>query len=170
MIIAQVPACNPMTRHTGNPEFIHKTKFVLAHLIWEDCGVDDLSLNLAESELSLVEYSVLRIVTTEEEILIRQTHVWEDDAASSPEMTNAGIVASNLAGRTASGTDNFVVHQREVAFVSFVTGKEEHEETPGERLERERIIYENILRNAGVATPVDESVWGEVSQESPKNR
>ncbi len=55
IIIAQVPACNPMTRHTGNLEIIHKTKFVLVHLMWEDCGEEDVSSNLVESQLSLVE-------------------------------------------------------------------------------------------------------------------
>ncbi len=104
----------------------------------------------------MVEHSVFQIVTTEEETRIRQKLVWEDDAASTPEMTNAGIIASNLMGTPASGTDNFVVHQREVTFVSFVTSNEEHEETPGERLERERIIYENILRSEGGTTPVDD--------------
>ena len=69
----------------------------------------------------MVEHSVFQIATTEEETLIRQKLVWEDDAASTPEMTNAGMIASNLMGTPASGTDNFVVHQREVTFVSFVT-------------------------------------------------
>ena len=61
-------------------------------------------------------------------------------------------------GTPASGTDNFVVHQREVTVVSYMTSNEEREESPEERTERERIIYESILRSEGETTPVDDDM------------
>ena len=119
----------------------------------EDGGKEDLSSNLVQSQPSLVEHSVLQIVTPEEEYLVRQSLVWEDDAESISEMTNAGIVASNLLGTPASGTDSFVVNQGDVTLVSFVTSEENREETSDERVEREE-----RLRNEGTATPVPEDM------------
>ena len=34
MIIAQVPACNPMMKHSKDMNTVHKARFVLVHLIW----------------------------------------------------------------------------------------------------------------------------------------
>ena len=86
--------------------------------------------------------------------------MWEDDTANAPELTNAGIIASNLMGTPASGTGNFVVHQREVTFVSFETSNAEPEESPAERAERDRIVYESLLRSEGEATPVADDDMG----------
>ena len=153
MIIAQVPACNPVARRTQNLEVVHKTNFVLVRLILEECGNEDRNADLVESQLSLVEYSLLPICTPEEEHHIRRTLVWEEEGESTTELTNAGIVASNLLGTPASGTDSFVVNQGDVTIVSFVTSEENREETPDERLEREE-----RLQNEGEETPVDDDM------------
>ena len=96
MIIAQVPACNPVARRTQNLEVVHKTNFVVVRLILEECGNEDRNADLVESQLSLVEYSLLPICTPEEEHHIRRTLVWEEEGESTTELTNAGIVASNF--------------------------------------------------------------------------
>ena len=92
--------------------------------MWEDCGDDDYSSNFVESKLSLVEHSVLRIVSPEDETALRRKLAWEDDEVIAFELTNARIIASNLMGTPISGTGNFAVHQREVTFVSFETSHE----------------------------------------------
>ena len=79
MIIAQVPACNPLTRYAPNLELTHKTIFILVHLIWDE--VDGTSSNFVESKLSLVDYSVLRIMSPEDETALRRKLAWENDEA-----------------------------------------------------------------------------------------
>ena len=123
-------------------------------LILDECGNEDNTADLVEAQLSLVEYSVLSICSPEEEHHIRETLVWEEERERKcSELTNAGIVASNLLGTPASGTDSFVVNQGDVTLVSFVTSEENREETSDERVEREE-----RLRNEGTATPVPEDM------------
>ena len=123
-------------------------------LFLDECGNEDNTADLVEAQLSLVEYSVLSICSPEEEHHIRETLVWEEERERKcSELTNAGIVASNLLGTPASGTDSFVVNQGDVTLVSFVIGEENREETSDERVEREE-----RFRNEGTATPVPEDM------------
>ena len=119
-------------------------------LILDECGNADNTADLVEAQLSLVEYSILSICSPEEE----RHMVWEEERERKcSELTNAGIVASNLLGTPASGTDSFVVNQGDVTLVSFVISEENREETSDERVEREE-----RLRNEGTATPVPEDM------------
>jgi len=153
MIIAQVPACNPVTRCSNNLGLAHKTRFVLAHLI-TDCswdGVDDASSNFVESKPPLVEYSILRIMPTEDETALRRVLVWECDTTIPIETTNAGVIASNIMGTPIGGAGDFVVSNRNLTFVSFET-----DQSAKQRAEVCRMVHENLLRNEGEATPVAE--------------
>ena len=160
MIIAQVPACNPLTRYSHDLELAHKTNFVLANLIWDE--VDDeyqgrrTSSNFVESKLSLVDYSILRIMATEDEVALRRKLAWESDAAIPKELTNARVIASDLIGTPVSGVGDFAVHQGNLTFVSFETDNVGPGGTAEQRAELNRIVHENYLKSVGEASSVAE--------------
>ena len=124
MIIKQVPACNPAAKNSKSIDLAHKTRFVLAYLIWEDENEDFL----VESTLSLVDYGVLRILDPDDEALLRKKLVWECDAGARKELTSVGIVASKLMGTPIGRADDYVVHRGNVSFVTCESSNAE----PGE--------------------------------------
>ena len=125
MIIKQVPACNPAAKNSKSIDLAHKTRFVLAYLIWEE-DERDLALpqhqrtsSLVESTLSLVSYEVLRIMDPLDEAILREKLIWECDAGVHKELTSAGVVASKLMGTPIGGADDYVVHRGNVSFVTY---------------------------------------------------
>ena len=88
-------------------------------LIWDEDDDDPTTSNFVESKLSLVSREVLRIMEPADGATLRGKLIWESDAAIPKEVTNAGVIASNLMGTPISGTGDYVVHHGNVSFVSY---------------------------------------------------
>ncbi len=78
MIIAQVPACNPIVKHSKDMNTVHKARFVLVHLVWEYDENDETFV--VDSALSLVDYALLRILDPPDEATLRGKLIWNAGA------------------------------------------------------------------------------------------
>jgi hypothetical protein len=92
MIIAQVPACNPIVKHSKDMNTVHKARFVLVHLVWEYDEKGETFV--VDSALSLVDYALLRILDPSDEATLREKLIWNTGARE--ELTSLGVVASRL--------------------------------------------------------------------------